>query len=220
MLASAVLFATVAAPHLLLWTLNSGPPLPPPTLNPQILVGTGWKVADRKMVDWQPAFHNPSAEMHVTLEDGVRRIGVYIAYYRQQNYDRKLVSSDNVLVKSEDKSWAQVERSAHAIILDGQTATVRKGRLRSAGGDLAGPGEKRLTAYHWYWINGKVTASDYMGKALLAQSRLMGQGDDSAAVALYAPEDQPGGADAALEAFLASRGGSIASLLAEAKRQR
>ena len=154
--------------------------------------------------------------MNVTLADGNRRVGVYIAYYRQQNYERKLISSDNVLVRTTDKDWAQFGRGARSITLDAQPVTVRSGQLRGN----AGAAEQHLVAWHWYWINGRVTASDYLGKAWLAFSRLTGQGDDSAAVVLYAPEDQPGGAEGALEAFVAGGGSGIAAVLADARKQR
>jgi len=127
-----------------------------------------------------------------------------------------LISSDNVLVASQDRHWAQTERGTRTFLLDGQPVTVRTARLR----ETAVAGQQDLTAWHWYWINGHVTANDYAGKAWLAFSKLTGRGDDSAAVVLYAPEDQPGGAQAALEAFVASGGKGIDALLAGAKAQR
>ena len=214
---AAMVFAVVvAAPHAVLWSLGSGAPLPPPRLSPQAIAVGGWQVIDERSVQWKPAFNNPSAEMNVTLAEGNRRVGVYIAYYRQQNYERKLVSSDNALVRSGDKDWTQVERSTRSITLDGDAVTVRSGRLRAN----AVAGERRLVAWHWYWINGRVTASDYAGKAWLAFSKLTGQGDDSAVVVLYAPEDRSGGAEGTLEAFVATGGKGIAAVLADAKRQR
>lgn len=214
-LAYLVFVVVVGAPHAALRALESGGPLPPPRLDPQLLAIGGWRVADERSVQWKPAFNNPSADMNVMLADGSRRAGVYIAYYRQQNYERKLISSDNALVRSSDKNWVQVGRSSRTITLDAQVVTVRSARLRGN----AGAGEQRLVAWHWYWINGRITGSDYLGKAWLAFSRLTGQRDDSAAVVLYAPEDQPGGAEGALEAFIAG-GGGIGAVLADAKEQR
>ncbi|MBK7768791.1 MAG: EpsI family protein [Sulfuritalea sp.] len=111
--------------------LKSGGPLPPPRLDPQLLAIGGWQVADERSVQWKPAFNNASAELNATLADGNRRVGVYIAYYRQQNYERKLISSDNVLVRISDKDWAQVARGARTITFDAQAVTVRSGRLRA-----------------------------------------------------------------------------------------
>ena len=189
--------------------------MPPSKLDPRELALGGRALANEPLTDWKPVFGNPSTEMRTTLSDGDRRVGVYIGCYRQQNYERKLISSDNVSVRSSDKDWVQVGRSTRTITLDAQAVTVRSARLRGN----AGAGEQRLVAWHWYWINGRITGSDYLGKAWLAFSRLTGQRDDSAAVVLYAPEDQPGGAEGALEAFIAG-GGGIGAVLADAKEQR
>ena len=214
-------FAVVAAaPHAILWGMASGAPLAPPRLNPQPLAAGGWQLADERLAEWTPAFSNPSTTMNVTLTDGSRRVGVYVAYYRQQDYERKLVSSQNVLVRSQDPTWAQVGRGTRSITLDGGAVKVRSGRLRSNVAAIAGQGEDHLVAWHWYWINGRFTASDYVGKAWLALSKLTGQGDDSAAVVLYARQDQPGGAEAALEAFVSVSGSGIAAVLADARSQR
>lgn len=219
-IASLVFAAVAAAPQAVLWLLSSGAPLAPPRFAPQPLAAGGWQLTGVPLTDWKPAFHNPSVELNVSLTDGSRSVGVYLAYYRQQNYRRKLVSSENVLVMSGNKAWVQVERGRRAILLDGQLATIRSGRLRANLAAVPGRGEERLVAWHWYWINGRLTASDYAGKAWLALSRLTGQGDDAAAVVLYAPQDQPGGGEAALEAFLAGGGHGIAAVLADARRQR
>ena len=50
--------------------------------------------------------------------------------------------------------------------------------------------------------------------------RLTEQGDDSAAVVIYAPEEQPGDGEAVLQAYLASGGSGIAAVLANARGQR
>jgi EpsI family protein len=176
-----------------------------------------WQLADGPLANWKPVFENPSAEVTATLRDGERSVGVYVAYYRQQNYQRKVISSSNALAKSEDKVWVQIERGTRNVTLDGQVVTVRRALLR----DNAVIGQTRLVAWHWYWINGRLTASDIAGKVWLAHARLTGQGDDSAAIVIFAPEDQPGSAAAALQAYLAGGGsGSIAAVLANARGQR
>lgn len=216
-----LVFAVVAvAPHAVLWVMASGAPLPTPQLSPQALAVGGWQPADERLAEWTPAFNNPSTTLNVTLTDGSHRVGVYVGYYRDQDYQRKLVSSENVLVRSQDHSWTQVGRATRTITLDGRAVAIRSGRLRGNVAAISGYGEQGLVVWHWYWINGRLTASDYAGKALLALSKLTGQGDDSAVVVLYAPQDQPGGAEAALEAYVATGGEGVAALLADAKRQR
>ena len=74
--------------------------------------------------------------------------------------------------------------------------------------------------WHWYWIDGRLTASDARAKAYAALSRLTGRGDDSAVVVVYARKEQPGEAEAALNAFIGDAGPGIASALAKARDQR
>lgn len=211
-----VFVVVVGAPHAALRELESGGPMPPSKLDPRELALGGRALANEPLTDWKPVFGNPSTEMRTTLSDGDRRVGVYIGCYRQQNYERKLISSDNVLVRTTEKDWAQFGRGTRSITLDAQAATVRSGHLRA----YAAAGEQRLVAWYWYWINGRVTSSDYLGKGWLAFSRLTGQGDDSAVVVLYAPEHQPGGAEGPLEAFIAGGGSGIGAVLADARKQR
>ncbi len=215
-----LLIAIAAAPHLVLWAQTSGSALPPPRLDPQLLATGGWRLSAEPLTDWQPSYQNPSGALQATLTDGARRVGVYVAYYRQQDYASKLISSENVLTRSEDKRWLLVARGAGDIRLAGETATVRQARLRSNVGLIPGESETRLVVWHWYWINGRITASDYAGKVWQALFRIAGQGDDSAAVVLYAEEGLPGGPEAALRDYIEQGGARIAALLANARAQR
>ena len=52
--------------------------------------------------------------------------------------------------------------------------------------ELAGPAVD-LEVLRLYWVQGRVTASPYVAKAMLAWSRLTGAGDDSALIVVYAP---------------------------------
>jgi EpsI family protein len=58
--------------------------------------------------------------------------------------------------------------------------------------------------WHWYWINGNATVSDYAGKLLQAKSKLLMQGDDGVSMMVFAPyAEQPDEARSILRGFLA-----------------
>jgi exosortase A len=196
--------------------LESGPELPQPTLSAELLAQGGWELADGTLADWQPAFANPSGTLNAVLAKDDRRVGVFIAYYRQQGYERKLISSQNELVKSSDKTWAQVGRGSHDVTLAGQLVSIRTGTLRNNLSSI-GAEPDRYQVWHWYWIDGRIVTSDHLGKLWLALSRLSGHGDESAAVFLYAQE--PAG-DTVLADYLSTAGGGIANLLEQAAAQR
>ena len=203
------------APRGVIAVLGRGPDLPPPVLSPERLSQGGWTVSDGMLTDWQPAFANPSGTLNALLTKGEQRVGVFIAYYRQQGYDRKLISSQNELVKSNDKVWAQVGRSTHEVILAGQPVTVRSGMLRS---QLANVGAEpdRYQVRYWYWIGGRIVTSDHLGKLWLALDRLAGRGDDSAAVFVYAQEPD---AAATLTDYFAEANAGIQAVLEVPSRQ-
>jgi EpsI family protein len=67
-----------------------------------------------------------------------------------------------------------------------------------------------LVVWQWYWINGKLTASDIEAKLLTSFSRLSGRGDDSAVIMLYAPRES---ATDALSAFAMQAIGPINQML-------
>ncbi|MDP1652047.1 MAG: exosortase A [Rhodocyclaceae bacterium] len=209
MLATLLILGVAITPRAALVAMDSGPELPPPVLASKMLATDGWQIVDESLTDWQPAFANPSATTNVVLARGEQRVGVFIAWYRQQNYERKLISSANALVKSEDKAWVQVGRDVRQVKLSGQSVTVRVGSLHSSAYSL-GAEPKRLRVWHWYWIDGRPITSDHLGKLRLAFSRLSGQVDDSAAVFVYAQE--PDG-ESALTDYLAGAGGGIAAVL-------
>ena len=71
-----------------------------------------------------------------------------------------------------------------------------------------------------YWINGTLTSSDYAAKVYSAVNRLLGKGDDSAVIVVYAEKPRTGAADASLEAFIAANYSAIDALLQQAKASR
>jgi len=187
MLATLLILGIGLTPPATMIAMNAGPQLPPPVLAVEQLATDGWQIVGEPLTDWKPAFANPATTSSVVLAKGEQRVGVFIAYYRQQNYARKLISSENQLVKSNDRDWAQVGSGVRQVTLAGQPITVRSGNLRS---NIASVGAEplRLKVWHWYWIDGRVVTSDHLGKLWLALARLSGRGDDSAAIFVYAQE--------------------------------
>jgi EpsI family protein len=168
LLVAVVLALGVAcAPRAAIRVLESGPELPQPPLSVESLAQGGWDLAEGPLADWQPAFTNPSGTLNAVLAKNGRRVGVFIAYYRQQNYERKLISSQNELVKSNDKTWAQVGRGSHDATLAGQQVSLRTGTLRNNLSSI-GAEPDRYRVWHCYWINGRIVTSDHLGKLWLA----------------------------------------------------
>ena len=171
-----------------------------------------WQAADAGAIGFKPHFLNPSAESNRLYANGDQAVGVYLAFYRGQNYERKLVTSTNVLVPSGDKAWSQVEHGAASVDVGGGLRSVRFAELRRMGAAPATAPE-RLLAWQIYWIHGHLTSSDYLAKVYSAAYQLLGRGDDSAVVVFYTPVR--GGEDArdTLASFVASQHGRIDEVL-------
>ncbi|EXI77232.1 MAG: exosortase A [Candidatus Accumulibacter appositus] len=166
----------------------------------------GWQASASGLYGWQPGFENYSASSQASFTNGGHVVGLFLGYYRNQDEQRKLVSSTNVLLRNDDPLWAKVGGGTHAISFAGQEIKVRTVLLR-------GQPPLRMLVWQWYWVNGRWTASDVMAKAYLALSRLTGNGDDSALIVLYAPLAVDGTGEAVLEDFVRSAGPAINAAL-------
>ena len=160
----------------------------------------GWSPVSSANDGWRPRYLNPSAERYATFVSDGREVGVFIAYYRNQTFESKLVSSENVLATSNDMRWIQVAAGERELRGAGLPPSV-------LAADLSDRGTQRLRVWRWYWVNGEWTESPARAKAMTAIAQLMGRGDDSAAVVLVTAQGSGGGAaaeaDKVLEAFAA-----------------
>ena len=183
----------------------------PATLG-QLKAPPGWASAPA-FTRWEPAYENPSATIRTTFDDGKGPVGVYIAYYRNQDYGRKLITSTNELVKSSDHVWSAVSRGNVQIRLIDSPLQARTTDILSKENGT----HSRFVVWKWYWINGRLTSNDIEAKLMTALSRLRGQGDDSAVVMLYAPMEN---SSERLSAFAAAAGPQIQQLLAATREAR
>lgn len=210
--------ALVAVPHIALQIIDRAESDGPVSFAAPTALVADWQAVEPVGTSFNPAFQNPSAAINQSYASQGREVGLYLGYYQHQDYDRKLVSSSNMLVVSNDTQWAQVASNRHAVKLGNKAVSVRTAELRGAALSAQGnPG--RLVAWQIYWIHGTLTASDYLAKAYSAFYRLTGHGDDAAVIILYTRNDQPGGADAVLASFLSSNYAAINELLLKTQQQ-
>jgi len=174
----------------------------------------GWTTSAGGFTNWKPHYVNPSAEIHATFRKDHRTVGLYIAYYRNQGQDRKLVSSQNVFVASSDNEWRTVAEGIRMLRLAGS------GSINVHFEELGGAGDRRLIAAKSYWVEGVWTGNDYVAKLYPALARMRGHEDDGAVVIMYAEKEQAYGPDSTIDAFLKDAGPAIASVLEHARETR
>lgn len=191
------------------WALDQTNVSTPVQLVAPAQLAPGWALQISPPPEFQPAFDNPSARINAGYALGDQRVGVYVGYYRQQNYDRKLVSSQNVLVTSKDPVWAEVTATSRAITFDNQPVTLREAELRQ----LATTTGERLTVWQVYWVNDTLTASNARAKLQGALQRLLGRGDDAAVVVLYTAKGTGDEGARRLQTFVQANGAQLLQVL-------
>ena len=177
---------------------------------PQLELAGGWQQVPESSAIWKPVYGEPSADLAGSYARDRQQVDLYIAYYRNQNAERKLISSTNVLVASKDPLWTVAGATARAVALDGHAFELRSTVLRPRPSVVI-PGGNRLV-WKWYWIDGRFTGNDYLARLYIMAARLRGQGDAAAAIVLSAPQN---GAitEAAFDAFVAAHGAALNTML-------
>jgi exosortase A len=204
-LVAALILALPLAGRFALEHTNIGVPV---QLTAPARLSPGWVADNTAEIIFRPAFQNPSADTNTTYTQGDQRVGLYLGYYHHQNFKRKLVSSENVLVPSKDPLWAQVSSSTRNITFNSIPIRIREGELRKSS-QSTGSADERLTVWQVYWVNHTLTASDARAKAYGALQRLLGRGDDSAVVILYTAKGDGEAGAQRLQTFVQANGASI-----------
>ncbi len=159
-----------------------------------------------------PHFEKPSAELagqYRTSQDA-QTVGLHIAYYRAQDYESKLINSQNQIVRSKDPQWHRLASGSATVALQGAPIRLRSVELRAA----AGPA-RQLLAWQFFWVDGQLTASDARAKLLNAWQRIAGRGDDAASIIIYTVKspDNAAAAQTTLQGFLERNWPAIAAQL-------
>ena len=173
---------------------------------------THWHLDGSKGIGFKPAFQNPSTEINQHYSLDGRTVGLYLGHYQHQDYGRKLVSSNNVLVVGKDPHWELVASGRQRLSWGEHVLEVRTAELRSAVHPGL-PNQRYLVTWQFYWIGGQVTANDHLAKVYGALNRLSGGSNGSAVIVASTLKDQAGDADALLGSFLTTHQGAINDLL-------
>ncbi len=192
----------VALPHLALWSFQRAEgAAAEPQLELPLKLSEAWSSDQARIVAWGPRFTNPSVFATRAYGGPSGTVGVYLAYYRGQHGERKLVSSQNGVVGMNDRIWNRVDSGAPMVAPGDQGATFKTTQL--LGPAVTGTTRRsQMVVWNAYWIDGRLITSDVTAKLAGALSRLRGRGDEGAALVLYADEDTPAASHAVLEAFV------------------
>ncbi|TMH32320.1 MAG: exosortase A, partial [Betaproteobacteria bacterium] len=144
----------------------------------------GWTASNAFITDWKPRYAGYASEINQTFEKDHYAVGLYLAYFRNQEKGRELITSGNVLVKAVEFRWKQLSTKTDTLDWLGSPTQARRA-------EIVGP-NVHLNVELLYWVEGTLTSSDYLAKALTAWSKLRGRGDDSALIVIYARDSETG----------------------------
>ena len=165
---------------------------------------TPWQGPEADTGDWEPKFSGADAVVRSHyLRDG-RIVHLYIAYYRQQRPDAKLVSSQNSLY--DGKRWRYVGGGQLKAQLGKDEWPLQATLLTD--------GQRRRLVWSAYWEGGRLVVSPYVAKLWEAWDRLSGAQRGSAIIAVAADyEVQPDEVEPLLRDFLTQMWPDIAATL-------
>lgn len=167
-----------------------------------LILKTDWVLSrESSCAELKPLFKNTSLELNNCYSNDNDNVGLYIGYYDRQSYEKKLVSSENVLVASNDRQWAPVGSASGLAEAGAVRFPVKTTELRdtTVGGQLT---DARLLVWQVYWINGMLTKNDHLAKIYSVLQRLLGHKDDSAVIILYTEKKNDGKSVLLLNDFL------------------
>jgi exosortase A len=174
----------------------------------------GWKAASEAFSSWRPDVSGATAELAQAFVKDRAPVGLFIAYFSDSSPEAKAITSTNQIVRTGKRLWAQVAVDAKA------TATIA-GQAFNVRTTVVARGRERYAVWQWFWVDGHVTASEYIAKMYEVLAVLRGHGDPVAWVVIFTPTE--GGEPqvrATLQAFTAAMYEPIDTALRNAAQER
>ncbi len=173
-----------------------------------------WLTTDEPM-PWTPLFVNPSAEARAAYVRSAQPVWLWVAYFRDQGDERKLVTSVHNLGGDGDQRWTEMRQGL--ISPSGNVPAFRASSLQQRV-LLDVVGGRQVRAWRVYWTGNGWTASDMQAKLHQAIGRLAGRPDDGAVLLLATPAGD--NADASLAEFARLHLGAIDAALQQTRDTR
>jgi exosortase A len=169
----------------------------------------GWQEVPDAISKWRPDISHASVQSMQTFRKNGMEVGLRIELFPKQSFGARAITSTNALVVTTTRQLRLVQLGDVDMPVGG-----RPFRVRSA--TITGEGD-RLLAWHWYWIDGRSTTSDYAAKFYQVIGKLELRGDPTAWVIVYTKTDDRGVAGRqALQEFTQDMRSSIDEALARA----
>jgi EpsI family protein len=138
--------------------------------------GAAW-TADPVEDNWHPHFATADFTVKQGFRDGMRRVDLFIAYYIDQNPDKKLLAFANKIGGGDE--WDISNRSSATLTIDGEKVPVAVEQYNW--------GARKRLIYSVYWTGGGFETSPLKVKLLQAKAELT-DGNPAAAIIAFATD--------------------------------
>ncbi|MDT8997945.1 exosortase A [Paucibacter sp. APW11] len=186
------------------------------SLVPADFAAQGWRPVANSL-GWTPKAESPNAEQLQCYAKGEQSACLYLAYYRNQAGERRLLGMQSIVPGGgEHGPWTLLGSRAHEIDLAGSGVSLELREIRGAR-DWAALEQPRLLVAQTFWVNGRLMRSETRGKLYGALDRLFGRGDDAALLLVFMPMRQGENTQQLLDGFLKNNLTGWAGQLAQTK---
>jgi exosortase A len=206
--------AIAALPHVLLGVLKRAEDAASQAkVELPVHLAGGWSAEGARLVPWTPKFVNPSVLATQAYRGPAGTVGVHVAYYRGQHEERKLVNSQNVLIGMRDREWNVVAEGERDVHIGQKSVGVRTAEMLASRTTESTSRRSHPVIWRFYWVDGRFIRGSVATKLAGGLARLLGRGDEGAALVLYADEDTVTESNAVLESFVQANLGELDKLL-------
>ena len=171
----AIIMALVAAAPVIAWVSPGNGAYPAIDRSPPAI--EGWRIVEGPLLDWRPEFTPSRADITATYRRGEEAAGLFVAVYYDQDRESKVVSSENQLLRTTNRSGYVASEHLRTIDAGDAELEFTESVIRIQ--------NQRLLARSWYWIDGTSTASPIRAKLAQMLARLRGAGDAGAIIVVY-----------------------------------
>lgn len=207
------------APQGLLWKLDAPPAVGSAAL-PLTLGDLPGTAASALHARYVPELQNPMATAlrGYGVADGT--VYVHVGYYWRQGFGRKLVTSENALVKSLDKDWRANRPSQVSVDTGAGALAVLQAEVLGGSVGVGTAPRQRFDVRRVYWVDNEFTTSDARATLLGVRGKLLGRGDDGAMITIYTEGDDKAQTTSRLAAFIGAHAGALERQLITYRSQR
>ncbi|RFP19496.1 MULTISPECIES: exosortase A [unclassified Duganella] len=155
-----------------------------------------WQASAMQAGDWHAQHAGQPQRWSANYSDGVQQVSLQLTWYRHQSKGEELLTQV-WNPPAAGPAWKDMAETSRQIHLGQRSLRVRQTIVQS--------GETKVLVWRWYRQARRDTGSPLLLKLLLARSKLLGDGDDGAEIAVAARYDeQPEQAAQAMQALLSA----------------